>query len=225
MRKSIVRLILTAATLSLPFTLAAQRGSVETDIFGNLQFRSSDLRYSALLEKDIFNNLTFTDSRRNKIVFEEEYLAGEYPAILENESARRDFFRRIVNRHRRDEGYEARFSVDIFGTVITEDNRGNRTDQKTDIFGHESYEETHDGVKMSISRDLHGTLQYRYGDGSASLGTAFNMGKWVYEDSDGNRMEFGKRTWDGMIRRFGDDERIFRFLIDEFLHGRPSLRD
>jgi hypothetical protein len=44
------------------------------------------------------------------------------------------------------------------------------------------------------------------------------MGKWVYEDSDGNRLEFGERMWNGMIRRFGDDERIFLFLIDQFLH-------
>jgi hypothetical protein len=215
MKKIIICLVLVLAALPL----AAQRGSIDTDIFGDLQFRSSDLRYSASLKKDIFDNLSFTDSRRNKIVFDKKYLAEEYPAVLENESARRDFFRSIVSRHRGDEGYEARLSADIFGTVITEDNRGNRTEEKTDIFGNKSYEETRDGTKMSISRDMHGTLQYRHGNKSASLGTAFHMGKWVYEDNDGNRLEFGERTWNGMIRRFGDDERIFLFLIDQFLES------
>jgi hypothetical protein len=211
MKKVIICLALSLTTL--PFTLAAQRSGIETDIFGDLQFRSPDGRYTASLKEDIFHNLTFSDSRRNGIVFEEKYLTGEYPAVLKDAQAKIDFFRSVIRRHRRDEGYRARFSVDIFGSVVTEDNRGNRTEEKTDIFGNKSYEERRNGLTMSISRDLHGTLQYRLGDGTASLGTAFNMGKWVYKDSRGNRFEFGDGTWNEMIRRHGGDEQVFMFLI------------
>ena len=195
MRERITRVCLLWVLAVMPLTLSAQRGIFETDIFGDLQFRSSDGRYTASLEEDIFDNLTFTDSRRNEIVFEEEYLAKEYPAVSGNEEARREFFRSILSRHRRDEGYRAKYSVDIFGAVTTEDNRGNR---------------------ISFGRDLHGDLQYRSGGESASLGKTFGGGKWVYEDSGGNRFEFGERTWNEMIRRHGDDERIFQFLIENF---------
>ena len=218
MRKFILCLLL--ALTALPLSAQRRGGSIDTDIFGDLRYRSIDLRYTAGLKKDIFDNLTFTDSRRNKIVFEEEYLDEAYPAVLDNEEARRDFFLRIVSRHREDEGYEAKYSVDIFGTVTTEDNRGNRTEEKTDIFGNKSYEEMRSGRDISLKRDLHGDLQYRSGNMSASLGKTFSRGKWVYEDSGGNRFEFGEHTWNEMIRRLGDDERIFMFLIDEFLHGK-----
>lgn len=217
MRKIIICLALVLTVL--PLCGQRREGSIETDIFGDLQFRSSDLRYSAYLKKDIFDNLTFTDSSRNRIVFEKEYLAGEYPAVLNDSRAKIDFFRSVVSRHRNDNGYEAKYSVDILGSVITEDNRGNRTEEKTDIFGNKSYEESINGVEMSIHRDLHGTLQYRSGNMSASLGNAFSSGKWVYEDSSGNRFEFGEKTWDRIIRRFGGDEWVFSFLIDNFLHN------
>ncbi len=214
MKKIVLFLLVLSATLPL----TAQRISIDTDIFGDLRYRSSDPDYTASLKKDIFDNLTFTDSRRNKIVFEEDYLKEKYPAVLTDTEAKIDFFRGIVNRHHLDKGYEATFSVDIFGTIEMKDNLGNTTKEKTDIFGNKSYEETGSGKSSSIRRGLNGTLEYRSGGTTASLEkSTFGRDKWVYEDSTGNRFEFSNWTWTEMVNRFGNDEQIFIFLIDEFL--------
>lgn len=212
MKRYILYLALTLAAVPL----FAQNGTVRTDIFGDLEYRSNVSDYTAALKKDIFDNLTFTDSRRNKIVFEKKYLELEYPRVQDNERAKDDFFRFLIRNYRSDTGYEECYKVDIFGSVVIEDNRGNKTETGTDIFGNRTYREQNNGRDMSLARDLRGTLQYRSGSDTASLGTD-TFGKWRYEDSAGNRFEFGQTAWGRLIRRFGNDEKVFFFLMDQFL--------
>lgn len=210
------KFLVTMFMLSLAMPLFAQRGNIETDIFGDLRYETRDRSYNAALKKDIFDNLVFTDSRRNNIVFEKKYLDLEYPKVVGNPGARSDFFNNLVRRHRHDERYEAKYKVDIFGTVIIEDNRGNKTEIGTDIFGNAKYEERRNGHSMSVSRDLNGVLQYRSGGDSASLGKDI-FGKWTYKDSSGNKFEFSDKAWYRLIRRFGGDEQVLIFLMDEYL--------
>jgi hypothetical protein len=197
MKKTILLMLAAATLLAAP--LAAQRhsGRVDTDIFGDLRYNATFGGYSATLKKNIFDDLTFSDSRRNEVVFKNKYLLSEFPEVLDDPRAREEFLQSVALRHRRDEGYRATFSVDIFGTVEIEDNRGNRTEVKTDIFGNRQYEQRRQGRTMSIGRDIHGTLRFSGPEGTASLGTAFSLGKWRYEDSRGNRVELCDETWEG----------------------------
>ncbi len=204
------------ALLLLVAPLPAQHGNIETDIFGDLVYRSNG--YTATLKKNIFDDLTYSDNQNNNIVFEKKYLQQEAPKVLSDNSAKMDIFRYLIRKHRSESGFSEKYSVDIFGTTIIEDNRGNKVEMGTDIFGNPTYDEKSGGVQTSISRSLNGMLEYRSGGESASLGKdVFN--KWTYRDSSGNKFEFGDRTWDKLIRRFGNDENVFRFLVDEFMRN------
>lgn len=212
MRKLIVSLL--AIVFAAP--VFAQGGSVETDIFGDLVYRSRGDGYRAEFKKDIFDNLTFSDSRGNEIVFEKKYLDREFPGAAANGDAKAALFLDMVRVHRADEGYRATYSVDIFGTVKMEDNRGNRSEIGEDIFGNTTYEGSQGGRKESLERGLDGSLEFRSGNRTASLGKDI-FGKWIYKDSDGNRFEFSDRTWARLVERFGGDEQVMFFLIGEFL--------
>lgn len=193
----------------------AQRTVFETDIFGDLRYESNG--YRATLKKDIFDALTFSDSNGNEIVFEEKYLDSEYRQGLSNDKdAKAGFFRRLIHRYSPENGYRAKYSVDIFGTTVIEDNRGNKIEMGTDIFGNPTYKEKSGGVESSFSRSLNGTLEYRSGRESASLGKdIFN--KWTYSDSSGNKFEFSPQTWSRLEKRFGSDENVFMFLVRELI--------
>lgn len=212
MKKLITLLLITFAIAPL----FAQNGSIRNDIFGDLEYKSNVSDYTAALKKDIFDNLTFTDSRRNKIVFEKKYLDREYPRVHGNERAKDDFFRFLIRTYGSDSGYEERYKIDIFGSTVIEDNRGNKSETGTDIFGNRTHRERSNGRDISLSRDLRGALQYRSDGNTASLGVDI-FGKWKYEDSAGNKFEFGDAAWSKLLRRYGNDERVFFFLIEQFL--------
>lgn len=210
MKKNLIFICIMLITLPL----FAQRNRIETDIFDNLQYTSSDGKYKAELKEDIFDNLIFSDSNKNKITYKKEYLDSEYRGMPQNEKAKTDFFHRLIRQYRTENNYEASYSIDIMGTTIFKDNRGNQTKKGVDIFGNPTYEEKIDGVEMSIKRSINGALEYKSGKENATLRKNI-FDKWCYEDSNGNKFEFGEKTWNSLIRRFKNDEGVFSFLIGE----------
>ncbi len=138
--------------------------------------------------------------------------------VLSDAFEKTDFFRYLIRQYRSEEGYRATHSVDIFGKTVIEDNRGKRVEMGTDYFGNRTYKERSGDVETSVKRSIRGVLEYRSGSETASLGKDV-LERWIYKDSSGNKFEFGARTWETLIRRFGSDENIFWFLIDEFLRN------
>ncbi len=211
MRKIFLLMVLWCS-LSVVF---AQHGRVETDIFGNLDYISKDGKYTATLEKNIFDDLTFTDSKNNEVVYEKKYLDRTYPGIRQNKKMKTDIFYELLRQNRKSEGYRAKYQIDIFNKLIIEDNRGYKLEEGKDIFGHDSFEEEINGEKISVKRNIHGDLEFTSGKDKASLKKDI-FDKWIYEDSIGNRFQFGERTWTRLIRKFRTDENIFRILIDQY---------
>lgn len=209
MKKQLVFLIL----LMVSFQAFAQR--VDKDIFGDLVYKSGD-RYTATLKKDIFDSLIFTDSNGNELTFEKKYLDSELPDLVGKEKARVDFFRHLISKYSRDQKYKAKYKIDIFDKIVIEDNRNNKTEIGTDIFGNPTYEEKRNGQDRSVTRSLSGDLEYKSGTTRASLGKDV-FGKWCYKDSDGNKLEFSDNAWHRLIRRHRDEDGVFRFLIREML--------
>lgn len=193
----------------------AQR--IQFDIFGDLHYDYKEKRYTASLKKDIFNNLIFTDNANNELVFKKKYLDLNYQYLVENEEAKIDFFRYIINRYSLERGYKAKFDVDIFDKVIIEDNKNNRVEVGKNIFGNLTYEERRDDLKISIKRDLSGDLEFKSDKEQAYLKKDI-LNKWSYSDSSGSRFNFSDETWDKLMHVYGSDEGIFFFLIDSFLH-------
>ena len=143
--------------------------NIQTDIFGNLSFESERDNYKAYLKKDIFDKLTFSDNKNNNIAFDKKYLQREYNISVNDKESVVIFFKDLIRDYRRESNYKASYEVDIFDKVIFKDNRKNSFEKGKDIFGNNEYNETINGVEVSIKRDLKGNLIYSSKSKNAKL--------------------------------------------------------
>ena len=213
MKKIIVILVLVLSS----GLLFAQRGTVDTDIFGAFQFKSTDGQYKASLEKNIFDDLVFTDSRNNKLHYEKKYLDKVEPGLRGDKEAQVWMLKRLVRENRRHSDYKATFKVDIFDKIIIEDSKGYKLEEGKDIFGNVHIEEQMNSSKSQLKRNLHGGLEYTENKNKASLAKDI-FDRWVYKDSFGNEIQYGKETWKRVIERYGTDEKFFWELLDRWFY-------
>lgn len=197
--------------------LSVSAQGLETDIFGSLIYVSQDRNYKAKLEKNIFDDLIFSDNKDNKISYDKKYLEQMFPGIHGSKAKQTQLMWSLLRENGQNSKYVAKHKIDIFDKVIIEDNRGYKLEQGKDIFGHENIREEFNGVKSSIKRNVHGYLEAKVGKDSASLKkNVFN--KWIYEDSLGNKFEFASRTWDRLIEFYGSDNAVLKYLLEEYFY-------
>ncbi|MFA1772505.1 hypothetical protein ACD591_14485 [Rufibacter glacialis] len=169
------------------------------------------------MKKDIFSNLIFSDNHNNELTFTKKYLDLKHHDLLAEEESQIDFFRNVIRKYKSDIGYKAKFEVDIFEKVVMEDNRNNKVEIGTDIFGNTTYEEKRNTERLSMKRDLSGNLEFRSGKEQAFLKRdIFN--RWSYSDSSGNKFEFSDKTWKRLTQEHVTEEDILYFLVNRFLH-------
>lgn len=210
--------LVVCVALMLSFSvLFAQRGAIDTDIFGALQYRSADGGYKASLEKNIFDDLIFTDSRNNKLQYEKKYLDKVEPGLRGNKGAQTKLLRRLVRENSRRADYRATFKIDIFDKTIIEDNEGYKLEEGKDIFGHVNIEERINGSKTQLKRNLRGGLEYTRDKHTASFDKDI-FDKRIYKDSFGNEIQFGKETWRRILEQYGSDEEFFLELLDRYFY-------
>lgn len=209
-------LVILALVLSSSLLLA-QRGTVDTDIFGNLQFKSIDGDYKASLEKNIFDDLVFTDSRKNKLHYEKKYLDKMEPGLRGDKEAQVRMLKKLVRENNRHSGYTATFKIDIFDKTIIEDNKGYKLEEGKDIFGNTDIKEQVKGAKTTFKRNLRGGLEYTEGKNTASLEKDI-FDRWLYKDSFGNEIQLGKETWKRVLEQYGTDEKFFWDLLDRWFY-------
>lgn len=198
-------------------TVDAQRRQIQEDIFGNLESISNDKSYKAKLERNIFDDLVFTDSKNNKLHFEKKYLEREFPGVLADKKKQSEMLTRLIRENRRQSSYSAKFSIDIFDNLIIEDNQGYKLKRGTDIFGNENVVEEYGGTKTSFKRTLNGGLEYIDGTEKASLSKDI-FDRWIYKDSFGNEIQFGKSSWERILRRYHSEESVFNGLLDDYFY-------
>lgn len=198
-------------------TVDAQRRQIQDDIFGNLESISYDKSYKAKLERNIFDDLVFTDSKKNKLHFEKKYLESEFPGILAYKKRQSEMLARLIHENRRRSSYSATFSIDIFDNLIIEDNQGYKLKRGTDIFGNDNVVEEYGNTKTSFKRTMNGGLEYIDGTEKASL-TKDIFDRWIYKDSFGNEIQFGKNSWERILRRHHGEESVFNELIDDYFY-------
>ncbi len=100
------------------------KATYSVDIFDNLVYESKSLDYKAYLEKNIFNDLIFSDNNDNKITFEKKYIEQQAHELSNNTESKLDFFRNIIHEHSHDKEYKATYSIDIFDKIKIQGNRG-----------------------------------------------------------------------------------------------------
>lgn len=195
----------------------AQSGQIEPDFFGNLVYSRPDRSYEAKLERNIFNDLLFSDSRNNKETYESRYLDKYFPGIQQDRKKQTHLFQKLIYQHRLNQGYQISYSIDIFGKEIVKDNQGKATESGVDIFGNEYYTDLNNGGKASIKKNIFGFWEYEENGDKAWLDKdIFN--KWSYEDSFGNKLEFAPKTWSRLQRKLGSDKDILWFFVDQFFY-------
>lgn len=205
-----------ALTLSIT-VLFAQRGSVDTDIFGALQYKSTDGKYKASLKKDIFDALIFTDSRNNKLEYEKKYLNNVEPGLLGNKEEQIRMLRRLVRENKNNSGYNATFKIDIFDKTIIQDNKGYKYENSKDIFGNTNVQEQVNGSKSQFTRNMRGGLEYTRDGKKATLEKDI-FDEWIYKDSFGNEIQYNATIWKRVMQQFKNDEAFFWELIDLFFY-------
>lgn len=188
---------------------------VETDIFNDLKYNSERSDYSATFKKNIFDDLVFSDNKGNIAEYKKDYLLQTFPQVLRNAEAKANMFRQLIHDNRRDANYHVTYSIDIFGKVKIEDNRGNKSASETDIFGNEQYNETVNGRNMSIRKELDGRIVYKSDDRRAEIKKDIFDG-WIYSDSKGNEMKISNRSWSALLERYGSDTKALLFIVEEF---------
>ncbi len=189
---------------------------VEKDIFGDLVYASKDQVYKAFLKRDIFNNLTFTDSNNNQVHYNHQYLVSNYTGIFSNEKVRMDFFRDLLYVNRPRAGYQATYEIDIFGATSITDNLKRGLKIEKDISGHLQYSGKGREGNFSLERNIHGDLEYSVGNARAYLKKDLHQ-RWVYTDSQGNTLEFSPKTWEMLKRRHKNEEELMLHLVHQFL--------
>ncbi|MVX37187.1 hypothetical protein [Myroides sp. LoEW2-1] len=197
------------------FSSISHGQGIEKDIFEDLKYRSQG--YSATFKKNIFDDLVFSDNQKNKIEFTKKYLDLQFPGIHDSEGKKISLFEQLLLTHQKDNGYVATYKVDIFDTVIFEDNRGNKTEMGKDIHGNSTFKENRGGKSSSISTNFRGEVEYSSGGVKATLKKTFK-GTWMYEDTDKNTIEFSSKAWDKMLEKFGRKEDVLFFFVQEFLY-------
>lgn len=205
-------------TLLSIITLHTYAQRMDVDIFGNPRYESRDLRYTASLKEDIFNNLIFSDNMSNEITYEKKYLDIYFPSVNGSIEKKTDFLWHLIHSYNFHSNYKATFSVDIFNDVVIKDNRNNSVEIGTDIFGNQTYDKRTNNESISVKRDIFGNLEYVSDKIKASLKKdIFN--KWFYTDNSGNEIKFGENTWNKLIHKYGNEENIIIYIVDDFFRN------
>ena len=214
-----------------------QRNSMELrrNIMGEWEYSSNDFR--ATLGKDIFENVVYKDNRGNRVTYSKEFInkitRGEKHGAGENMETH--LFLGLTKDVGRKRNYSEEYSVNIFGDIeyknsdgrrITikkdmfrgfeyKDNQGMSLSIRRDIFGNLEMEDNN-GNKWSIERDIFGDLRFRYDFKECATLKKDIFDEVEYQDNKGNKIKYSKSVWEQMVKRHGNDEKVFSMLLKKY---------
>lgn len=147
MKKSLFTLLVVFLSLTIQ---AQHRAQISTSFNGGLEYHVNG--YKATLQTNIFDDLIFKDNRNNQVKFNKDYM--EY-ASHDNDwfqNYKSLLFNTLIQRFKNETNYSETFSVDIFGDLKYEDNKGNRASLKKNIFDELVYSDSKNN-EIKISKD------------------------------------------------------------------------
>lgn len=125
----------TTLLIALFISFQIQAQNISRDFLGNLTYESARDNYKAKLEKNVFNDLIFTDNKNNKITFNNNFLSRTSPTVLSNFRDQETFFEHHLNYLRKLSNRKEEFVIDMFDTWKFETNENNyKAELKKDIF-------------------------------------------------------------------------------------------
>lgn len=151
--------------------------------------------YTEEYNVDIFGNVEYKNSEGRRVTVKKDIFDGfEYK---DNQGLSLSIRRDIFNNIQISGGKGSKVSVerDIFGGLQVGDNKGNRWSLERDIFG-----------------DLR--LKSNYEESAVLKKNIFDERE--YSDSKGNKVKYSQEAWEKLMKRFGNDEAIFKALLNRF---------
>jgi len=129
------------------------------DFFKNLTYESARENYKAKLEKNVFNDLVFTDNKNNKITFNNKFLSRTNPTVLSNSRDQEIFFEDHITYFRNVTNRKEEFEIDIFDSWIFKTNENNyKAELKKDVFNARIFSDNQ-GNRFSYDEKYLGKIQ------------------------------------------------------------------
>lgn len=219
-------LLLTILLFSSMGVTAQRSSSMEYDIFGNIVATSPNGVKSSL-EVNIFDDIVFSDSNRNKITYKSKFLQKVAQKSAKDKAFQKDLFSTLSFFLRDKKNYIETYDVNIFDQVIISNNIGDNikmdlslVDDKDRFFWMNRYKIENEKVlqpnRRHIIRDAFDNLSYRKGQKWARL-IITRYGEAEYEDSYDNRVKFNKSSLDSSLDFYRGDDNFFEYLLDIYL--------
>lgn len=116
-------------------TISLYAQQFKRDFFNHLTYESARENFKAKLEKDIFNDLIYTDNNNNKVSYNNKYLSRTNSKVLSDGKQQEYFFEKLIKQYRNVKNRKEEFSIDMFENWIFESNLNNyKAEFKKDIF-------------------------------------------------------------------------------------------
>ena len=161
------------------------------------------------LAKDVGKKRNYTEEYTVDIFGNVEYKNSEGRRV----SIKKDMFDSFE--YKDNQGVSLSIRKDIFDHVQVNDGRGNKVDVGRDIFGDLQVKDNK-GNKWSVERDIFGDLKFRHNYKECATLKKNIFDEREYSDNKGNKVKYSKESWDKMIKRYGDDEKVFSMLLKKF---------
>ena len=161
------------------------------------------------LAKDVGKKKNYTEEYTVDIFGNIEYKNSEGRRV----SIKKDLFDDFE--YKDNQGVSLSIRKDIFDHVQVNDGRGNKVDAGRDIFGDLQVKDNK-GNKWSVERDIFGDLKFRHNYKECATLKKNIFDEREYSDNKGNKVKYSKEAWDKMIKRYGDDEKVFSMLLKKF---------
>jgi len=203
---------LSIAFILCSFVTYGQR--IQQDIFNDLVYKTD--HYHAKLKKNIFDDLTFTDSNTNTLKFNKAYLEKKMGPNYNELDVKSMFFQDLILDYMQISGYEATYGIDILGKLTIEDNRGKKLTAKEDIFGILQVKNEGEQKSWDIKTNSSGDLTFKAGNQSATL-TKNLTGSRVYTDSNNTKIEVPVVVWERLVKKSQTEYGAFIQFIEQFL--------
>lgn len=190
----------------------SSKGKYHTDIHGHLVYESND-GFKATLSRNIFGDKVYKDSRGNEVKYGKKFLER----ISAEEESEFDTFllSDLVHKYKRKRNVKKEYNVDILDSFRYKNSSGKEITVKKNIFGNTEVSDN-DGNKWEVKRDIFGDLIFTHNHrNSASLKKNI-FDERVYSDVNGNEIKYNKETWEKLMDKFGNDEKLFSSLLTRF---------
>ena len=208
-------LVLLACTALLLPISGQNRVEYKTDIFGNLEYKLNNLKAS--LEKDIFGGLIYKDNNKNRVSYSKEYIQKTYNSTQDDKELQHSIFKTLIRALRFEENYKEENTIDIFGTVIFKNNRGDHVEIDPDFIAPPNYQTSPPRNNYKITENSDGSLEYRGKRGQQAILIELELGLFKYEDSNDNLFEFSRKGWRKALQKHKNKKLFFIYLIDNYL--------